>query len=134
MIRFQKNWIKLFNSILPLILSTILTGFPEYANENQLLSNPGEVGPCSFEEMSLDFQGIEARVFIPAQCSGSTWSSAPYPGLVFAHGITMLGFTDGAGDVADHGEHLASWGYGLVIPTLPEDAEVRTDFLRIVFD
>lgn len=46
----------------------------------------------------------------------------------------MMGFSDGVAEVEGHGEHLASWGYWLAIPALPDDAETRIDDYRSVID
>ena len=52
---------------------------------------------------------------------------APYPAIAYAHGFSFFGLSDGAGDNSGNGKHLASWGYIVAVPALPDDAEIRVD-------
>ncbi|MFN2263800.1 MAG: chlorophyllase/cutinase-like alpha/beta fold protein [Anaerolineales bacterium] len=92
------------------------------------------MGPCEYEKIFLNIQGNQTAIFIPVDGSCDSWGKASFPGLVFAHGFTMMGFSDGVAEVEGHGEHLASWGYWLAIPALPDDAETRIDDYRSVID
>ena len=56
-------------------------------------------------------------------CGGSL--RAPYPAIAFAHGFSMFGLSDGVQDNLGNGEHLASWGYVVAIPALPDDFDAR---------
>lgn len=46
----------------------------------------------------------------------------------------MFGLSDGVAENAGNGEHLASWGYVVAIPSLPDDFETRTAGLQDVLD
>jgi dienelactone hydrolase len=92
----------------------------------QAAANPVEPGPCTITSQIVDIDDdLETHIYYPEgdQCDGG--AGAPYPALAFAHGFSMFGLTDGAADNAGHGEHLASWGYVVAIPRLPDDAEGR---------
>jgi len=128
------NWFRSAILILPTLLLAIWAGPTAAFTGNVILPDPGEVGPCDYERLSLEIQGNQIAVFIPLEGSCDSWSSAPFPGLVFAHGFSMMGFSNGVADVAGHGEHLASWGYWVAIPALPDDAESRIEVLRLVID
>ena len=53
--------------------------------------------------------------------------AAPYPAIAYAHGFSFFGLSDGAGDNSGNGKHLASWGYIVAMPALPDDAETRVE-------
>jgi dienelactone hydrolase len=69
--------------------------------------------------------GIEVDIFFPDANSCSDGASAPFSLIVFAHGFSMFGAADGPAENQGNGEHLASWGYVVAIPNLPDDAEER---------
>ncbi len=121
-------------SIIPLVFIVLLSGVIVPSASSTTLSDPGNRGPCEFEKLSLDINGIETVFYIPVTDTCGTWTTAPFPGLVFAHGFTMFGFTDGVADVDGNGEHLASWGYVVAIPSLPDEAEPRITDVREVLD
>jgi dienelactone hydrolase len=88
--------------------------------------NLGERGPCATASQVVEVgEALETHLFYPAgeQCAAGL--AAPYPGVAFAHGFSMFGLTNGAEDNAGHGQHLASWGYVVAIPLLPDDVEER---------
>lgn len=130
----QTHMVRILKSTLPVIMLVVGIGIPMKPLENSLVAEPGEKGPCTVEELSFEFQGIETTFFAPMEGSCDSWIQSPYPGLIFAHGFSMMGFTDGVADVAGHGEHLASWGYWVAIPALPDDSETRIENLRTVLD
>jgi pimeloyl-ACP methyl ester carboxylesterase len=68
---------------------------------------------------------VETHIHYPDDEQCIAGLAAPYPGLAFAHGFSMFGLTNGAEDNAGHGEHLASWGYVVAIPVLPDEVEGR---------
>jgi len=129
------KWIRSINSIFPLLIIIIFSsGSPHPNQEEWQLLDPAQSGPCNIQTLNLELDGIETRIFLPLTGSCDSWRKAPYPGLVFAHGFTMMGFNDGIAEVVGHGEHLASWGYWTAIPALPDDAESRVAGLRTVLD
>ena len=128
------KWFRSATLFLTSLLLAIWVGPTAAFTGNVIIPDPGEVGPCDHERLSLDIQGNQTAIFIPLEGSCGSWSGAPFPGLVFAHGFSMMGFSDGVADVAGHGEHLASWGYWVAIPALPDDAESRIEVLRLVID
>ncbi len=130
----QKHVVRILKSTLPVIMLVVGIGRPLEPHENLLVPEPGEKGPCTVEELNIEFQGIETILFAPMEESCNSWIQSPFPGLIFAHGFSMMGLTDGVADVAGHGAHLASWGYWVAIPALPDDSETRIANLRIVLD
>ena len=86
-----------------------------------------QAGPCLIDSQALTIDGgLETVFYFPSVdgCGGGL--AAPYPGVVFAHGFSMFGLYDGAAENADNGQHLASWGYVVAVPRLPDDAQART--------
>ena len=130
----HKGVVRLLKSALPMIMLVMQIGMPIKVHDNQLVPDPGETGPCTVEKMHLEYDGLGLDFFSPVDGTCSSWSNAPYPGLVFAHGFSMMGLTDGVADLSGYGEHLASWGYWLALPALPDDAETRISDLRKVLD
>lgn len=99
----------------------------------QTASNPGEPGPCTVSNQTVEVNGdIETHIHYPSsdQCTGGI--TAPFPTIAFAHGFSMFGLTNGARDNAGNGEHLASWGYVVAIPVLPDDVEGRIADMQAV--
>jgi hypothetical protein len=86
---------------------------------------PQEAGPCTVDTTALDMKGVELDIYFPDANSCSEGTSAPFPFIVFAHGFSMFGTSDGPAANQSNGEHLASWGYVVAIPNLPDDAEER---------
>jgi predicted dienelactone hydrolase len=69
--------------------------------------------------------GPTTHLYIPTEGTCGAGIAAPYPVVVFAHGFSMFGLSNGAQDNAGHGEHLASWGYVVALPELSDDFEAR---------
>lgn len=110
---FRKLWHGL---MLGLLISTVISA--------PGLAAPDDPGPCTANEETVTLPGdLEVHIHYPTGCGAER--PAPYPALVFAHGFSMFGLSNGAADNAAHGEHLASWGYIVAIPLLPDDAEER---------
>lgn len=83
-------------------------------------------GPCALSSQVVDVDGdLTVHLVYPsaATCGGSL--RAPYPAIAFAHGFSMFGLSNGAQDNLGNGEHLASWGYVVAIPVLPDDWQER---------
>lgn len=97
-------------------------------------TNPGDPGPCDFASRTvvIGTDDIETYIYHPSgdQCTDGV--SAPYPAIVFAHGFSMFGLSNGAQENLGHAEHLASWGYVVAIPALPDDFEARVTATRDV--
>jgi hypothetical protein len=85
---------------------------------------PGTTGPCQFKVDTISPNDLNIDIYYPADGCTAVFT-APYPAIAYAHGFSFFGLTDGAGDNAGNGAHLASWGYIVAIPALPDDAEVR---------
>ncbi len=97
----------------------------------QSTTDRGSSGPCAAANQVVRINGtLTTTIYYPTSCGA--WASAPYPGIAFAHGFSMFGLTDGMADNAGNGQHLASWGYVVAIPKLPDDAETRVTNLRDV--
>jgi dienelactone hydrolase len=97
------------------------------------VADPGNPGPCTVTSQMVDVNGdLETHIHYPSgdQCGGGI--TAPYPAIAFAHGFSMFGLSNGAADNAGNGEHLASWGYVVAIPVLPDDVEGRIADMRDV--
>jgi len=110
-----------------------LTWSSARAARPQAVSDPGEPGPCAVSNQIVDVNGdIETHIHYPSsdQCTGGI--TAPFPTIAFAHGFSMFGLTNGAKDNAGNGEHLASWGYVVAIPVLPDDVEGRIADMQVV--
>ena len=116
-----------------LIATTALTWHGGQSAGAEMAANPAEPGPCEVSAQIVEIDEIsETRLFFPSdsECGGVT--AAPYPGLVFAHGFSMFGLTNGAADNAGHGGHMASWGYVVAIPVLSDDVEGRIEDVQAV--
>ncbi len=87
--------------------------------------DPGQPGPCAVTSQQVTVGDLPTYVYYPSGSSCGEGLAAPYPAILFAHGFTMFGLTNGATDNAGNGRHLASWGYVVAIPRLPDDVEDR---------
>jgi dienelactone hydrolase len=93
---------------------------------SQAAPDPGQRGPCAVSSCSVIVEeDLEVDVYYPSEDQCGETTSSPYPAVVFAHGFSMFGLSDGAAENADNGAHLASWGYITAIPQLPDDAQER---------
>jgi dienelactone hydrolase len=110
--------------LLPAIASLLWSG--GFATRPESAESPGERGPCAATSQVVEVGGsVETHIYFPADEQCTAGLAAPYPGVAFAHGFSMFGLTNGAEDNAGHGEHLASWGYVVAIPVLPDEVEGR---------
>ena len=116
----------MFFSILFLVLAI--------SNPVKGASNPGEKGPCTAASQEVEIAGAPAKVFYPSTISCADFAQKPFPAIAFAHGFSMFGLSDGMSENEANGEHLASWGYVVVIPALPDDAEERLGLLIDALD
>jgi pimeloyl-ACP methyl ester carboxylesterase len=72
---------------------------------------------------------LEADLYYPSLDGAMDPQGAPYPALVFVRGFLARPFM-----YAGNGRHLASWGYVVAIPNLPdEDAEIRASDVEHMF-
>jgi dienelactone hydrolase len=95
--------------------------------------NPGEAGPCQIAVEAITQNDMAIDIYYP-QGSCTTALDAPYPMIAYAHGFSFFGLSDGAGDNSGNGKHLASWGYIVAVPDLPDDAETRVEEIIQVLD
>jgi hypothetical protein len=80
--------------------------------------DPGSTGPCATASTTVMIgNALETVIHYPdsAVCGNV---AAPFPGIVFAHGLSMFGLSNGAQENEGNGAHLASWGYTVALPTL----------------
>ena len=92
----------------------------------QAAADPGDLGPCTVANQTVYVNGdLETHIHYPDGDQCDAGITAPYPAIAFAHGFSMFGLTNGAEDNAGNGEHLASWGYVVAMPVLPDDVEGR---------
>jgi len=99
----------------------------------QAAADPGDPGPCQVSSQIVSVNGsLETHVYYPNNNQCAAELKAPYPAIAFAHGFSMFGLSNGAADNAGNGEHLASWGYVVAIPRLPDDVEARIADLQAV--
>lgn len=96
--------------------------------------NPGDKGPCTVASKEVEISGATAKVFYPLTATCAEFSQQPFAGIAFAHGFSMFGLSNGVTENEANGEHLASWGYVVAIPALPDDAEERVALLRDTLD
>lgn len=88
--------------------------------------HPGEQGPCATSSQSVSVDGdLNTLIVFPIDGSCDDHIATPYPTVIFAHGFSMFGFSDGVEENRGNGEHLASWGYVVAIPLLPDDFDAR---------
>lgn len=115
-----------------LILLILIVGADTAVFAQATRNTPADSGPCAIQTWSTSVNGAATDVYYPQSDSCTPNISAPYPGIVFAHGFSLFGLADGRAENADHGIHLASWGFVVAIPTLPDDAEERATVSRSV--
>jgi dienelactone hydrolase len=117
-----------------LIAMGALIGRGGYTARLQPVTNPTEPGPCAVTSQVVDINAeLETHIHYPTGDQCGDGIAVPYPAVAFAHGFSMFGLTNGAADNAGHGEHLASWGYIVAIPVLPDDVEERIADMKDVF-
>ena len=81
-------------------------------------ATPGERGPFPISEFSESLKDstrgrtIDLLVFRPAPASDAVLPGGPFPLLVFSHGFLLTGK-----DYRSYGEHLASHGFVVALPT-----------------
>ena len=117
---------KRLRGVYPLLITAALTWLSGYTPRPQAVPDPGEAGPCSVSGQIVNVNGdLETHIHYPSSNECGAGIAAPYPAIAFAHGFSMFGLTNGAEDNAGNGDHLASWGYVVAIPVLPDDVEGR---------
>ncbi len=88
--------------------------------------SPDQPGPCAVSSQTVQVNGeIQTYVYYPSTNQCGNQPAAPYPAAVLAHGFGLFGIIDEAATHAGNGEHLASWGYVVAIPRLPDDVDGR---------
>ncbi len=100
----------------------------------KVYASPGNPGPCTPTRQTVTHQDIQITIHYPSPGSCTDEENPPYPAIVFAHGFSMFGLTNGMLMNEGNGEHLASWGYITAIPKLPDDFETRTGILLDILD
>jgi dienelactone hydrolase len=109
-----------------LLIAGALLWLGRPAARPRAIANPSEPGPCTVTSQVVAVNGeLETHIHYPTSDRCGSGIAAPYPAVAFAHGFSMFGLTNGAADNAGNGEHLASWGYVVAIPVLPDDVEGR---------
>ena len=95
--------------------------------------DPSQVGPCAVSSQTVQIGGdLKTYVYYPSSSTCSARLVAPYAGIAWAHGFSMFGMVNMAAGHAGDAEHLASWGYVVAVPVLPDDAEQRVTDVRNV--
>ena len=99
----------------------------------QVDPGPGDPGPCAVASQVGQI-GDDLRVYIyyPGSSECGAGLAAPYPGIAIAHGFSMFGLINMALGHEGDAEHLASWGYVVAVPVLPDDAEGRAGDIQDV--
>ena len=93
----------------------------------------GAQGPCVVSSQVVAVGGdLTTHLAYPREATCGAGIAAPYPAVAFAHGFSMFGLSNGAQDNLGSGEHLASWGYVVALPELPDDFEARTAAMQQV--
>ncbi len=88
--------------------------------------SPDQPGPCAVSSQTAEVNGeIQTYFYYPNTNQCGSQLAAPYPAVVLAHGFGLFGIIDEAATHAGNGEHLASWGYVVAIPRLPDDVNGR---------
>jgi dienelactone hydrolase len=115
------------------LVAGMLAAIPGRDPGPQAATDPGAPGPCEVSNRTVQVDGdLETHIYYPQDDRCGNSITAPYPGIGFAHGFSLFGLTNGAADNAGTGEHLASWGYVVAIPVLPDDFESRIADLQAV--
>jgi dienelactone hydrolase len=112
--------------LIALLFFSILFLVVVISNTVKGAGDPGEKGPCAFVSKEVLIAGRAASVFYPTVEACTGFAQEPFAAIAFAHGFSMFGLSDGVSENEANGEHLASWGYVVTIPALPDDAEERT--------
>jgi dienelactone hydrolase len=124
MLRQAKVW----GFFVSIVLFTTL--FSRHHGEAQTSIGPG---PCQVGRETVTQGGLEIDIYVPQDpCTAEL--AAPYPAVAFAHGFSFFGLSDGASDNASNGMHLASWGYVVAVPELPDDAQMRFETIIQTLD
>jgi len=107
---------------------------PAQAMGPHLPVDPASPGPCVTSTLDIQVGGaLQVVLYYPdADLCGTL--AAPYPGVVLAHGFSMFGLSNGARENSGNGAHVASWGYVVAIPSLPDDFQTRMRELGAVVD
>jgi dienelactone hydrolase len=109
--------------------------FPWFNPSNgQVQASPGDLGPCTPTSQTITYQNRELTIHYPDHGSCTDGQNATYPLILFAHGFSVFGITNGMFLNEGNGQHLASWGYLTAIPELPDDFEARTTILLELMD
>ena len=120
---FQFSTIFLFSFLV--FGNTAVSSLPTYTANS---------GPCAVSNQTVTIDTIETTIYFPTSNTCGNSLSAPYPAIAFAHGFSLFGFSDGRAENSGHGSHLASWGYVVAIPTLPDEADPRASDVIEVLD
>ena len=101
----------------------------------QMSVDPGQSGPYAVAHVTITATNpntgseLVTDIYYPSSSGGVDPSGAPYPTLVFAHGLQASRI-----DHSGNGQHLASWGYIVAIPDFPDDdIEVRASDIQRLF-
>jgi predicted dienelactone hydrolase len=113
-------------------LALIVSAFP---SPNAQAPDPGQRGLYATGAFSITTTNpetgstIDAVIYYPASGDAIDPAGAPYAAIVFAHG-----FMASPSSYPGNADHLASWGYIVALPDLPEnDTEVRQSDARHMF-
>lgn len=94
--------------------------------------DPGEPGPYEADSIAVTTTNedtgseLDVDIYYPSKDGDVDPARARYPGLVFSPGMLST-----LSSYPLNGQHLASWGYIVAIPTFPDDAlEVRVSDVR----
>ena len=129
----MKFFFRLF-IILSILTPIFAIGFPMATEAEGSIPSPQDPGPCSVTTTTVELSGGSVDFHIPDNGSCTDGTIAPYPTVLFAHGFSLFGLSDGRVDNQGNGEHLASWGYVVGIPSLPDDFEDRANLLVSYLD
>ncbi len=95
-------------------------------------TDPGDPGPCAVSSQVVQISS-DLRTYIYYPANGAQLAP-PYPGIALAHGFSMFGLINMALAHAGDAEHLASWGYVVAVPVLPDDMEERVSDIQRVLE
>jgi dienelactone hydrolase len=96
--------------------------------------SPQDTGPCAVTSTTVEVSGGNVDFHMPLEGTCADGMAAPYPAVVFAHGFSLFGFSDGRAANQGNGQHLASWGYVVAIPSLPDGFEERAGVISSVLN
>jgi dienelactone hydrolase len=121
----KKTWL--------LVLLIITVAWLAAAIQPGTAMQTGEQGPCAISSRAVTVgSDLTTHLAYPRDVTCEAGITAPYPAVAFAHGFSMSGLSNGALDNLGNGEHLASWGYVVAIPELPDDFEARISAMQQV--